>query len=84
MKKSAFSAIQFIDFNALKFYFTSALSGKQTKDLETVIGQLNVDQKETIVKYASEWNKNSRSSYIAQVEFILYFFSWWIEESVSK
>ncbi|KAK7575447.1 hypothetical protein V9T40_011733 [Parthenolecanium corni] len=46
---------------ALKY----SLSGKQTKDLETVIGILNVDQKETIVKYASEWNKNS-SSFIAQ------------------
>ncbi|KAK7595218.1 hypothetical protein V9T40_001651 [Parthenolecanium corni] len=64
---AAFGSSPFIDFNALKFYFTSASSGKQTKDLETVIGQLNVDQKETIVKYASEWNKNSRSSYIAQL-----------------
>ncbi|KAK7573415.1 hypothetical protein V9T40_010606 [Parthenolecanium corni] len=48
------------------FKIVETLSGKQTKDLETVIGQLNVDQKETIVKYASEWNKNSRSNYMAQ------------------
>ncbi|KAK7593141.1 hypothetical protein V9T40_007893 [Parthenolecanium corni] len=49
------------------FKIIGTLSGKQTKYLETVIGQLNVDQKETIIKYASEWNKNSRNSYVAQL-----------------
>ncbi|KAK7588272.1 hypothetical protein V9T40_005517 [Parthenolecanium corni] len=49
------------------FKIIETLSRKQTKDLETVIGQLDVDQKGTIVKYASEWNENSRSSYIAQL-----------------
>ncbi len=43
------------------------LSSNKTEALEEIIHQLNVDQKETLVKYASEWNTNSKHSYVAQV-----------------
>lgn len=38
--------------------------------LKNVVDQLNVDEKESLLGYVTEWNTNSKHSYIAQVNII--------------
>lgn len=47
-------------------------SGNEQTDLEQMVVKLSVNQKDSLLRYSSTWNTNSRHCHQAQVEQFLY------------